>query len=181
MAVPKLGVDLDGVCCDFSTAYAKVLTKETGIVFPEVSETWPDVWFWEREAGVTPEQEKLVWDTHILQVGSKFWESLCPIPATYEVFLGGQRLQLTSAEFRLLHLLVESWGAVVPHQDLERALSGEAPGSSELLKTYIGRLQRKLGDDPEKPQWITGIQGVGYRLVGPGYGLSGSNRPESGS
>jgi DNA-binding response OmpR family regulator len=92
-------------------------------------------------------------------------------PATYEVYLGEERVTLTSTEFRLLHLLVKNRGMVVAHQTLERALWGEDVDSSRLVKKYVQRLRRKLGDDAREPQWIASVHGVGYRFIGPPPGV----------
>ena len=45
-------------------------------------------------------------------------------PAACKVFLGGRRLTLTSAEFRLLHVLVENRSTVVTHRILGKGLWG---------------------------------------------------------
>ncbi|MBM3941945.1 MAG: response regulator transcription factor [SAR202 cluster bacterium] len=88
-------------------------------------------------------------------------------PATYEVFLDGQRIALTSTEFRLLYLLVRNRGTVVSHQAVERALWGDQSDSSGLVKKYVQRLRKKLEDDSREPRWIASVHGVGYRFIGP--------------
>jgi len=88
-------------------------------------------------------------------------------PATYEVFLEGHRVMLTSTEFRLLYLLVRNRGTVVSHQAVERALWGDQTDSSGLVKKYVQRLRRKLLDDSREPRWIASVHGVGYRFIGP--------------
>ena len=88
-------------------------------------------------------------------------------PATYEAFLGDQRITLTSTEFRLLYLLVKNWGIVLARQTLERTLWGEQVESSGLVKKYVQRLRQKLGDDAREPFWIASVHGVGYRFIGP--------------
>ena len=88
-------------------------------------------------------------------------------PATYEVFLEGRRLTLTSTEFRLLHLLVEHRSAVVTHQALEEGLWGSQADGYGLVKKYVQRLRRKLEDDAREPRWIASIHGIGYRFIGP--------------
>lgn len=92
-------------------------------------------------------------------------------PATYEVFLDGKRIELTSTEFRLLYSMVKNSGTVVSRQNLERVLWGETEDrtvdSSGLMKKYIQRLRQKLGDDARVPRWIASIHGVGYRFIGP--------------
>ena len=35
-----------------------------------------------------------------------------------------------------------------------------------LVKKYVQCLRSKLGDDPQAPQWIVNIYGVGYRFLG---------------
>jgi DNA-binding response OmpR family regulator len=88
-------------------------------------------------------------------------------PATYEAFLGSRRVILTSTEFRLLCLLVKNWGIVVSHQSLERALWGDQPEFTGLVKKYVQRLRRKLQDDAREPYWIANVHGIGYRFIGP--------------
>ena len=75
-------------------------------------------------------------------------------PCTYEVFMDDRRAVLTSTEFRLLHLLVKNRGTVVAHQTLERAFWGGYMDSSRLVKKYVQRLRRKLGDHAREPVWI---------------------------
>ena len=88
-------------------------------------------------------------------------------PSTYEVFLADQRVNMTSTEFSLLHLLVRNRGTVVAHQTMERTLWPGPGDNSRLVKKYVQRLRRKLGDDPKEPSWIASIHGVGYRFIGP--------------
>ncbi len=89
-------------------------------------------------------------------------------PATYEVFLGGHPVTLTSTEFRLLHLLIKNRGAVVTRHTLEQTLWREPVDGHGLIKKYVQRLRRKLGDDAREPTWISSVHGVGYRFIGPG-------------
>ena len=87
-------------------------------------------------------------------------------PTTYEVFLDGSSLSLTSTEFRLLHLLLNNRGQVVTHEFLARSLWGERVDSSNLVKKYIQRLRRKLDDDPPEPE--VDRQRLRRRIQGPG-------------
>ena len=88
-------------------------------------------------------------------------------PITYEVFLGDRRVVLTSTEFRVLLLLLKNRGIVVSHETLGRTLWGEEVDSSGLVKKYVQRVRRKLGDTVLEPRWIVSIHGTGYRFVGP--------------
>ena len=93
--------------------------------------------------------------------------SLLINPATYEVFLDDHRLALTATEFRLLWLLIKNKGSVVSHHLAEQTIWGDRVDSVPLVKKYIQRLRRKLGDDSHSPQWIANIHGIGYRFIGP--------------
>ena len=88
-------------------------------------------------------------------------------PATYEAYMAGERLTLTTTEFRMLFLLIKNWGIVVSRQTLERTLWGDRTDSYGLVKKYIQRLRHKLDDDAREPYWIANVHGVGYRFIGP--------------
>lgn len=73
-----LGIDIDGIVASFEHGYAPLLTQVSGIQFPNLGKPdWPTTWFWEREAGVTKEQESKVWNECIIP-STTFWESLPP-------------------------------------------------------------------------------------------------------
>jgi len=55
-------------------------------------------------------------------------------PASYEAYMGGQGLALTTTEFRLLSLLLKNWGIVVSRQTLECTLWGDQTDSYGLVK-----------------------------------------------
>ena len=87
-------------------------------------------------------------------------------PSTYEVFLHHRRIKLSVTEFRLLCLLAKNPGDVVPHHTIQQALRADHSKSAGLVKKYIQRLRRKLGDNPRAPVWIASVHGVGYRFIG---------------
>ena len=66
---------------------------------------------------------------------------------------------------RLLHLFLNNRGTVLSHEFLARSLWGDKVDSSALVKKYIQRLRRKLDDDPQSPQWIANVHGIGYRFL----------------
>ena len=105
--------------------------------------------------------------------------SLILDPSAYQVFLQGNRLTLTSTEFRLLQLLLKNRGTVLTHRSLEVSLWGDRGDASGMVKKYIQRLRRKLGDDPHNPQWIANIHGVGYKFLGPGSADTTEWRPSA--
>lgn len=72
-----LAIDIDGVLANFTDAYAACVTRRTGIVFPKMSDEWPTSWYWDRDAGVTREQEEETWKKDIIQTRN-FWQKLEP-------------------------------------------------------------------------------------------------------
>ena len=88
-------------------------------------------------------------------------------PATYEVYLGSDRLVLTPTEFRLLHLLAKNRHVTLTQDFIQRMIWSDDVQAGETLKKYIQRLRRKLGDDARNPIWIKTVHGVGYRFSAP--------------
>jgi DNA-binding response OmpR family regulator len=85
----------------------------------------------------------------------------------HEVLRGGEVLDLSQLEFRLLAALVEAAGRVLSRDRLLDVLGG--PHSDGVLErsvdVYVGRLRSKLGDDPEQPRYIATVRGTGYRAA----------------
>ena len=77
---------------------------------------------------------------------------------------GQRELELTRTEFELLELLVRNTGIVLDHATIYDRIWGYdfGPGSKNLA-VYVGYLRRKL-DEPDAPQLIHSVRGVGYVL-----------------
>ena len=83
-----------------------------------------------------------------------------------EVTVGGEPVKLTPTEYKLLYQLVRNAGRVLPFDTLLRKIWGDEYASDmDYLKTYISRLRKKLGDDPENPRYILTERSVGYRFA----------------
>lgn len=79
----------------------------------------------------------------------------------------GQPIHLTPTEFRLLSVLVQHKGRVMPHNDLIREVWGAAyVGDTRSLSLYIRYLREKLEDDPGNPKYICTEWGSGYKFTG---------------
>ncbi len=88
--------------------------------------------------------------------------------ATHEVRLRGDVVHLTSTEFRLLAVLAQHAGTVLPHHFLLTHVWGaEYVRDVQYLKVFVRRLRQKLGGAPEDTPYIQTEWGVGYRLVSP--------------
>ena len=79
----------------------------------------------------------------------------------------GEEIKLTRGEFSLLAVLARNLGKAVSRTELLAALSSrEWSGAERSVDVLIGRLRRKLGDDPRRPRRLMTVHGTGYRLVG---------------
>ncbi|MFC9504824.1 response regulator transcription factor [Streptomyces sp. NPDC057002] len=85
-------------------------------------------------------------------------------PQARRAWRGARELELTRTEFELLELLVRNTGIVLDHSTIYDRIWGYdfGPGSKNLA-VYVGYLRRKL-DDPDGPQLIHTVRGVGYVL-----------------
>ncbi len=98
-------------------------------------------------------------------------ETVGPIRVDVEAhraYVGGEEIQLTALEFRLLVIFMSRLGRV---QSREQLLSDVWEVSSDLetrtVDTHVKRLREKLG--PARDLLET-VRGVGYRLVDPADG-----------
>jgi two-component system response regulator MtrA len=86
-------------------------------------------------------------------------------PAGFRARKGGEDLQLTATEFKLLLELARRPGQVFTRDLLlERVWNYEFLGDSRLVDVAVQRLRAKIEDDPRNPQRITTVRGVGYRF-----------------
>lgn len=75
----------------------------------------------------------------------------------------GTEVALTTGEFNLLIALLERARRTVSRDELMDALHGHAPGPFDRsIDVQVGRLRRKLGDDPAHPRIIKAVRGAGY-------------------
>ncbi len=86
--------------------------------------------------------------------------------ASYLVTREGQPLNLTPTEFKLLKLLMGSPGRVFTREQIIEYLaeSGFA-GLDRTLNVHVRNLRAKIEPDPEAPQYIETVFGVGYRFI----------------
>ncbi len=95
--------------------------------------------------------------------GSFKWNGLEVDFQGHRVFVDSQEVSLSPTEFRLLTCLVKNAGTVVGHRDLLLNVWGSGYlNGREYLKLYIRYLRLKLEKDPENPQLIKTVRGIGY-------------------
>ena len=86
---------------------------------------------------------------------------------TRRVALGDDELELTTMEFELLRILMDSRGRVLSREMLLRKLRGiDAEIYDRSVDMLISRLRKKLGDDSRSPRFIKTIWRTGYQFVG---------------
>ena len=84
------------------------------------------------------------------------------------VTLGGRPLELTATEYELLRVLSLGAGRVATYDALLRQVwSGRSHANPKLVRAYVQRLRRKLGDDTSLPAYILTERRVGYRMPRP--------------
>jgi len=82
------------------------------------------------------------------------------------VQVGGKEIHLTPTEYALLTALASQPGSVLTDRALLQRVWGPEYGSeNHYLHVYMGRLRRKLEEDPARPRYIRTEAGVGYRLM----------------
>jgi len=81
---------------------------------------------------------------------------------TFEVTRGGEPLQLTISEFKLLAALIRNRGRVLTRQMLVTEIQGEGISVvGRTIDTHVFGLRRKLGASGDV---IETVRGVGYRV-----------------
>ena len=86
---------------------------------------------------------------------------------TRRVSLDGVDVDLTTMEFELLCVLMESHGRVLTRNRLIERLRGiEADVFDRSIDMAVSRLRDKLGDDSRAPRFIKTVRLTGYQFVG---------------
>ncbi len=83
----------------------------------------------------------------------------------------GQKVELTAYEYQLLSHLAQRPGRVLTRDQILDLLANRlwAP-FDRSIDVLIGKLRRKLGDDPRHPSIIKTVRGAGYVFVAPTRG-----------
>lgn len=84
---------------------------------------------------------------------------------TSRALLNNQPLELTSAEYRLLCLLIQNAGNTISRNTILEIL-WDGNGNfvdDNTLSVYIRRLREKIEADPSKPEYLLTVRGFGYQ------------------
>jgi two-component system KDP operon response regulator KdpE len=78
----------------------------------------------------------------------------------------GKIVNLTPTEFSILSLLVHNAGKLITHDSILRQIRGPwFEKDTAYSRVYMGRLRKKLEDDPDHPQMFQTEPGRGYKFV----------------
>ena len=84
-----------------------------------------------------------------------------------EVTKGGELLELSAREFKLLRYFVEHRGAALSRDELLNEVWGyNAMPSTRTVDVHVAWLRQKLEDNPKHPEYILTVHGLGYKFVG---------------
>ncbi len=86
------------------------------------------------------------------------------------VTVGGERVSMSSLEYRLLRLLVANANQAIPTLEIIEKLWAEEADETYMpyVRIYISRLREIIEPDSRNPQYIVTEHGFGYRFVGQG-------------
>ncbi|WP_074599386.1 response regulator transcription factor [Sediminibacillus halophilus] len=85
--------------------------------------------------------------------------------STREVFIKGQPISLTPKEYDLLQLFAEHPKYVFSYDQLLEKF-WEGIGDKHTIRVHLSRLREKIEADPNNPQFIVNVWGIGYRFKG---------------
>ena len=84
----------------------------------------------------------------------------------HRVTVGGRDVALTPREFDLLQLLMANAGRALSRQQILDSVWGtDWFGDENVVEVFARQLRRKIEADPDRPQLIETVRGVGYRLA----------------
>lgn len=110
---------------------------------------------------------------NVLQAGSLVLD-----PQKWSVTKGGQSLNLSKREFKLLEFLMRHPNQTFSAEAIvSRVWESESESTTESLRNHIMRLRSKL-DSQGKPSAIRNVPGVGYAFIPDGH-CSKDSRDES--
>ncbi|MNX09763.1 Transcriptional regulatory protein OmpR [compost metagenome] len=85
--------------------------------------------------------------------------------STREVVVDGTTVALTPKEYELLRLFAEHPRHVFTYEQL-LAKFWDGVGDRHTIRVHLSRLREKIESDPNQPQYLINIWGIGYRFEG---------------
>ncbi len=86
-----------------------------------------------------------------------------------ELTSGGETVRLTLMEIKLLRYLIENEGRNISRKTiLEDVWDLQEDTDTRAIDNFIVRLRKYLEDEPNNPQILLTVRGIGYKFVRPG-------------
>jgi DNA-binding response OmpR family regulator len=83
-----------------------------------------------------------------------------------ELHSNGDTVQLTLMEMKLLRYLIEHDGTIVSRKTILEDVWGlQEDTDTRAIDNFIVRLRKYLEDEPNNPQYVRTVRGVGYKFV----------------
>ena len=84
----------------------------------------------------------------------------------HEIRQAGKTIPISPTEFKLIQMLAENVDRVLTRsQLLDHVWQTKADNIfSRTVDVHIGRVRRKIGDDPNHPRYIVTVPGLGYKI-----------------
>ena len=83
----------------------------------------------------------------------------------HTVFLKGKPLELTPKEFDLLAFMIKNSGQVFKREQLlDKVWGYDYAGDTRTVDVHVSWLRQKIEDDPQHPQHLITLRGVGYKF-----------------
>jgi len=83
----------------------------------------------------------------------------------HRVWKDGEEVELTAMEFDLLQTFARHPGLVLSREQLIRQVwEYDYYGEDRVVDVHVGRLRKKIEDNPSNPTLITTVRGAGYRF-----------------
>jgi two-component system, OmpR family, response regulator ResD len=101
------------------------------------------------------------------EAGALVFGALRIDPATREVSVGDEPVQLTAREFDLLRHMASHPRRVFTRDQLMEAVWGYTfAADTSTVTVHVRRLREKLEPDPTRPRYLQTVWGIGYRFAG---------------
>jgi len=83
-----------------------------------------------------------------------------------QVWVRGDRVDLTTTEFEILSFLAAHPGWVYSRQQIMQQLwDGDFYGEARSADVHIQRIRKKIEADPKYPRYIQTVRGIGYKFA----------------
>lgn len=94
------------------------------------------------------------------------WNCFVMDKVAMKITKGGIPVSLSATEFELFAYLVQNPNRVIDKNELLKAVWGDGYYSPDTLNVYIRKLREKIETNPNLPEFIKTIWGIGYILRG---------------